>query len=117
MQNFENNFSDYIGSKYCVAVNNGTSALHSALLALDIKPGDEILLALIRYYAPFGMMDLYFWHDETPDRFTLSFPDPKQDMFYGLIENPGGGDGEATWTQGDKIDLTWTINPPVSGSV
>ena len=58
----------------------------------DHKYKDEILLALIRYYAPFGMMDLYFWDDQTPDRMTLSFPDPKQDMFYGLISNPGGDD-------------------------
>jgi len=38
VESFENKFSNYIGSKYCVAVNNGTSALHVALLALGIKP-------------------------------------------------------------------------------
>ena len=51
VQNFENKFSNYIGSKYCVAVNNGTSALHSALLALDVKPGDEILVPSFSFFA------------------------------------------------------------------
>ena len=51
VENFENKFSNYIGSKYCVAVNNGTSALHSALLALDIKPGDEILVPSFSFFA------------------------------------------------------------------
>ena len=51
VQNFENKFSNYIGSKYCVAVNNGTSALHSALLALDVKPGDEILVQSFSFFA------------------------------------------------------------------
>ena len=51
VQNFENKFSNYIGSKYCVAVNNGTSALHAALLALDVKPGDEILVPSFSFFA------------------------------------------------------------------
>lgn len=33
----------YIKSKYCVCVANGTDALQIALMALDIKPGDEII--------------------------------------------------------------------------
>ena len=40
---FENNFKDYIGCKEAIAVSNGTSALHTALLAHDIKRGDEII--------------------------------------------------------------------------
>ncbi|MDC0145571.1 DegT/DnrJ/EryC1/StrS family aminotransferase [bacterium] len=51
VQNFENNFSNYIGSKYCVGVNNGTSALHAALLALGIKNGDEILVPSFSFFA------------------------------------------------------------------
>ncbi len=34
---FENEFKKYVGAKSCVAVNNGTSALHLALSLLDIK--------------------------------------------------------------------------------
>jgi perosamine synthetase len=41
---FEKRFSSYIGCKGAVATNSGTSALHLALLALDIKKGDEVIL-------------------------------------------------------------------------
>ena len=41
--NFEEEFASYVGSKYCIAVSSGTSALHLSLLALGIKPGDEVI--------------------------------------------------------------------------
>lgn len=44
VEEFENNFAIFNNSKYCVGVNSGTSALHLALLALDIKSGDEVIL-------------------------------------------------------------------------
>ena len=37
---FEETFASYLGVKYAVAVSNGTAALHVALLACDIAPGD-----------------------------------------------------------------------------
>lgn len=40
---FESEFAAYIGSKYAVAVSNGTVALELALRALDIGPGDEVV--------------------------------------------------------------------------
>ena len=40
---FEQQFAEYCGSKYAVAVNNGTSALHCALYSLNIGPGDEVI--------------------------------------------------------------------------
>lgn len=39
----EENFANFIGTKHCIAVSSGTSALHLALLSLDIKTGDEII--------------------------------------------------------------------------
>lgn len=42
-QQFEEEFAEWTGAKYCVAVSNGTSALHLALLALGVQPGDEVL--------------------------------------------------------------------------
>ena len=45
VKNFESNFSHYVGSKYCVAVNSGTTALHLSLLSIGIKKGDEVILA------------------------------------------------------------------------
>ena len=43
---FEEAFSDKLGSRYAIAVNSGTSALHAALIALDVKGGDVIMPAL-----------------------------------------------------------------------
>ncbi|MBI5449594.1 DegT/DnrJ/EryC1/StrS family aminotransferase [Candidatus Gottesmanbacteria bacterium] len=40
---FEKQFASYMGSGYAVAVANGTVALHIALLALGIGPGDEVI--------------------------------------------------------------------------
>src|SRR3989344_8568050 len=37
---FENNFANYIGIKHAVAVNSGTSGLHLCVRALGTKPGD-----------------------------------------------------------------------------
>lgn len=44
VNNFENAFADYIGTKYAVATTSGTTALDIALKALDIKSGDEIIV-------------------------------------------------------------------------
>jgi len=43
VKNFEEGFSKYIGSKFSVAVSNGTAALHLSVLALNIKPGDKVI--------------------------------------------------------------------------
>ena len=40
---FEREFSDYVGSKHACAVSNCTTALHLALLAVGVKPGDEVV--------------------------------------------------------------------------
>lgn len=41
---FENNFAKFSGNKYGVSVTNGTTALHTALLALGIGSGDEVII-------------------------------------------------------------------------
>jgi dTDP-4-amino-4,6-dideoxygalactose transaminase len=40
---FEEEFAEFTGSEFCVCVNSGTSALHSALLATGIGVGDEVI--------------------------------------------------------------------------
>ena len=44
VNNFENAFADYIGTKYAIATTSGTTALDIALKALDIKSGDEVIV-------------------------------------------------------------------------
>lgn len=43
---FEGKFADKIGTKYAIAVNSGTSALHAALVACDVRGGEVIMPAL-----------------------------------------------------------------------
>lgn len=45
LKKFEEEFAAYCGVKYCVGLNSGTAALHLALLAMGIGPGDEIITA------------------------------------------------------------------------
>ena len=40
---FEREFASYCEAKHCVALNSGTSALHLALLAAGVGPGDEVI--------------------------------------------------------------------------
>jgi dTDP-4-amino-4,6-dideoxygalactose transaminase len=40
---FEKEFAAYSGTGHCVALNSGTSALHLALLAAGVQPGDEVV--------------------------------------------------------------------------
>ncbi len=41
---FENEFAAYVGTKHAVAVSQGTSAIQLSLLALGVRPGDEVLV-------------------------------------------------------------------------
>ena len=40
---FEQQFAQYIGVGHCVGLNSGTSALQMALIALGVGPGDEVI--------------------------------------------------------------------------
>ena len=51
MKIFEDNFKGYIGSKYAVAANSGTAALHISTSALGIKPGDEVITTPLTFVA------------------------------------------------------------------
>ena len=48
---FEQEFAAYCGSKECIAMNSGTSALHLALLAAGVGPGDEVIIVPFTFVA------------------------------------------------------------------
>jgi dTDP-4-amino-4,6-dideoxygalactose transaminase len=48
---FEERFADYCSVSHCVALNSGTSALHLALLAAGIGPGDEVITVSMTFVA------------------------------------------------------------------
>jgi dTDP-4-amino-4,6-dideoxygalactose transaminase len=48
---FEEEFAAYCNTRYAVAVNSGTSALHLALLAAGIGPGDEVITVSFTFVA------------------------------------------------------------------
>ena len=48
---FDKEFAAYVGSKFASGVNNGTSALHLAMLALGVGPGDEVIVPANTYIA------------------------------------------------------------------
>lgn len=48
---FAKEFSEYLGVASCTGVNNGTSAIHLAMLALGISPGDEVIVPANTYIA------------------------------------------------------------------
>ena len=51
IQEFENRISEYVGEKYTVTFNSGTSALHALLLAYDTKQGDEVIVPSFTFIA------------------------------------------------------------------
>ena len=51
IEEFENLIKNYVNADYCLALNSGTSALHSTLLAYDIKPNDEIIVPSFSFIA------------------------------------------------------------------
>lgn len=48
---FDEEFAKYVGSRYACGVNNGTSALHCAMMALGVGPGDEVIVPANTYIA------------------------------------------------------------------
>ena len=52
VRTFEQKFSEKIGGKHCIAVNSGTSALHAALVACEVKGGEVLLPALVLQWWP-----------------------------------------------------------------
>lgn len=51
IREFETKFAEYVGAQYAVAVNNATSGLHLAATALNVKPGDKVIVTPMTFAA------------------------------------------------------------------
>ena len=48
---FENKFKNKFNYNYCTVTSNGTTALHLALLSLNLKPKDEVIVPNVTFIA------------------------------------------------------------------
>ncbi len=75
VQNFAKNLSSYLGGTYVIPCANGTDALQIALMALDLKPGDEVITPSFTYIATAEVIALLgltaVFVDVDPQTFTL----------------------------------------------
>lgn len=55
VQLFEKKIKSFVKSKYAIVCNSGTSALHLALLSIEIKKNDVILMPAINFIAAYNM--------------------------------------------------------------
>lgn len=72
---FEDAFAEMTGAKYCVATSSGTAALTAALGALDIGPGDEVILPPYTFVATYNVVVLNhalpIFVDTDPESFQI----------------------------------------------
>jgi len=54
---FEKKICEFTKSKFAVAVNSGTSALHISLLLSNVKPGDEVIVPTVSFIAPINTIN------------------------------------------------------------
>lgn len=63
VREFEGLFADYVGTEHAIATNSGTAALHTALSALGLHDGDEVILPAITFFSCAAMIA---WCGATP---------------------------------------------------
>jgi dTDP-4-amino-4,6-dideoxygalactose transaminase len=81
VREFEQKFASVAGVPYAVAVNSGTAAIHSALIALNCKEGDEIIIPVYTYVASAIPMMMercnIVFADVNPDTMTIDIENVK----------------------------------------
>lgn len=81
LKKFQNNLASYLGVKHAIGCGNGTDALQIALMALDLKPGDEVLtpsftfIATCEVIALLGLKPVFV--DVHPEHFVIDIDDLK----------------------------------------
>jgi dTDP-4-amino-4,6-dideoxygalactose transaminase len=81
METFEKEIAAMTGARHALAVSSGTDALLLALMALDIKPGDEVLCPAFTFFATAGAVSrlgaIPVFTDICPVCFNLNVNDAK----------------------------------------
>jgi dTDP-4-amino-4,6-dideoxygalactose transaminase len=79
---FEKEFADYVGMKYGISVNSGTSALFITFMYLNLQPGDEVIVPSHTFIASasqaihLGAKPVFV--DVDPDNYTMDIRDVKR---------------------------------------
>ncbi len=89
---FEQAVANYVGAKYAIAVANCTSALQLALLALEVAPGDLVVVTAYSYPATANVIELCgaqpVFVDIQPDTFNLD-PQHLEETLERLVSDAG----------------------------
>jgi dTDP-4-amino-4,6-dideoxygalactose transaminase len=76
VKGFEDEFSEIVANRHCIAVNSGTSALHMAFVAAGIRQGDEVIVPSFTFAATANAVRLAgatpVFADVEQDYFNLS---------------------------------------------
>ncbi len=79
VKEFEEAFADYVGAKEAIALNSGTASLQTALAALGVGPGDEVIVPAFTFIGTVGpVMQQHatpVFADIDPETFCLSVED------------------------------------------
>lgn len=88
---FEKAVAEYVGSRHAIAVSNCTAALHLALLALGVGPGDLVVTTTYSWVATANVIELCgaepVFVDIQPDTFNMD-PSLLEDTLTRLMSNP-----------------------------
>jgi dTDP-4-amino-4,6-dideoxygalactose transaminase len=72
---FEEAYARLTGARHCIATANGTSALYASLAALDVSPGDEVILPPYTFVASLNVVFLQYalpvFVDTDPETFQM----------------------------------------------
>ena len=85
VENFEKCFAEYVGTKYAVAVNSGTSALDVVLKSIGIGEGDEVIIPVQTFIATGSCVNI---NGGTPvfcginENYLLDYEDLKEKITY-----------------------------------
>ena len=56
VKKMEENFCEFLDCKYSIGVSSGTDALLLALMSIDLKPGDEVIVPAYSFFATAGVV-------------------------------------------------------------